>query len=188
MAELLRESPAGQLIRFFTKDKFLKYAEEKSDFKCPSSYAQHDAPPTTFHSAAAEAPPPMTRIDDKLENAPSPETENPPSSSGSSTPPTEADTPMEAVGTTATRTVTRPELLSRITSRVEMEKVTTRRDLERAYTDATLREAMKKEPTQPIIPEKTADGTILVDWYSTDDQDNPQNWSFGKKCVVIVQI
>jgi DHA1 family multidrug resistance protein-like MFS transporter len=28
----------------------------------------------------------------------------------------------------------------------------------------------------------------LVDWYTTDDPENPQNWSFGKKAVVLLQI
>jgi MFS transporter, DHA1 family, multidrug resistance protein len=191
MSELLRESPAGQLIRYFTKDKFLKYAEEKEGFRCPSSYAQHDAPPTAFRATStAEAQPPVASIDEKLEGAPGPEVEAAPPSSGSSTPSTESDTnPMEGAGATATRTATHaPELLSRITSRAVLEKVTTRKDLEQAYTEATMRSAVKTVPTQPIVPEKTADGTILVDWYTTDDQDNPQNWSFRKKCVVATQI
>ena len=69
-----------------------------------------------------------------------------------------------------------------------MENVTTREDLERVYTDATMRSQVRNAPTQPIMPEKTADGIILVDWYDTNDQDNPQNWSLGKKCVVATQI
>ncbi|KAK9241737.1 hypothetical protein V1506DRAFT_174835 [Lipomyces tetrasporus] len=28
-----------------------------------------------------------------------------------------------------------------------------------------------------IVPVKTSDGILLVDWYTTDDPDNPQNWS-----------
>ena len=37
----------------------------------------------------------------------------------------------------------------------------------------------------PIVPQITADGVILVDWYETDDADNPQNWSFFKKSAVV---
>jgi DHA1 family multidrug resistance protein-like MFS transporter len=32
-----------------------------------------------------------------------------------------------------------------------------------------------------IAPTKTADGLILVDWYTADDPANPQNWSQAKK-------
>ena len=34
--------------------------------------------------------------------------------------------------------------------------------------------ALEKAESRPITPVKTGDGTILVDWYSTDDPDNPQ--------------
>lgn len=36
-----------------------------------------------------------------------------------------------------------------------------------------------------IVPKKTNDGIILVDWYTTDDQDNPLNWSSRKRAFVI---
>jgi DHA1 family multidrug resistance protein-like MFS transporter len=32
-----------------------------------------------------------------------------------------------------------------------------------------------------IEPTLTKDGNLLVTWYSTDDPENPQNWSSGKK-------
>jgi DHA1 family multidrug resistance protein-like MFS transporter len=47
---------------------------------------------------------------------------------------------------------------------------------------------MERGPSRPIEPEVREDGTILVDWYTTDDPENPQNWSFGKKALVLVQI
>jgi DHA1 family multidrug resistance protein-like MFS transporter len=37
----------------------------------------------------------------------------------------------------------------------------------------------------PIIPEKKNDGLVLVDWYTTDDPANPQNWSPFKKGFII---
>ncbi|KAL7921906.1 MFS general substrate transporter [Trichoderma austrokoningii] len=36
----------------------------------------------------------------------------------------------------------------------------------------------------PIAPQKTSDGTVLVDWYTTDDPENPHNWSSFKKILV----
>ena len=41
-------------------------------------------------------------------------------------------------------------------------------------------------PGQPhsIVSHATADGTILVGWYSTDDPANPQSWSNSKRALV----
>ena len=190
MSDLLRESLAGQLIRYFTGNKTLKYAEEKEDFHCPTSYAPHDAAETAFRRGSASPTPhvsPTPSIDEKLkevsslesETAPPPRPENPATATDSS-----LSSEVEA-----TRTATHAsEVLSRMTSRVNMEKVTTCRDLERVYTEATMRSQLRSGPAQPIVPEKTADGITLVDWYDTNDQENPQNWSFGKKCVVATQI
>jgi len=47
---------------------------------------------------------------------------------------------------------------------------------------------MEKGPSRPIKPETLDNGTIVVDWYTTDDPDNPQNFSFAKKAVVLFQI
>ena len=49
---------------------------------------------------------------------------------------------------------------------------------------------LQAERTQSIVlaPTKTADGTILVDWYTTDDPANPQNWAGPKKSFVLFQL
>jgi len=39
-----------------------------------------------------------------------------------------------------------------------------------------------------ITPSRLKDGTILVDWYSTDDPENPQAWTASKKAFVALQI
>ncbi|KAH7372210.1 major facilitator superfamily domain-containing protein [Cadophora sp. MPI-SDFR-AT-0126] len=56
-------------------------------------------------------------------------------------------------------------------------------DLERANTAKLVRTR-----SRPILPSKSVDGTILVDWYMTDDPEYPQNWSTGKKLYVSFQI
>jgi hypothetical protein len=43
---------------------------------------------------------------------------------------------------------------------------------------------LQKEKSLPILPQKSTDGRILVDWYTTDDDKNPQNWSLRKKVFV----
>jgi MFS transporter, DHA1 family, multidrug resistance protein len=48
--------------------------------------------------------------------------------------------------------------------------------------------AIEKTKSIALVPTKTSDGTILVDWYTTDDSANPQNWSLGKKWVVMTQM
>lgn len=44
--------------------------------------------------------------------------------------------------------------------------------------------ALERTKTLPITPKKTSDGVILVDWYTTDDPANPQNWTSGKRAFV----
>ncbi|KAL4877625.1 MFS general substrate transporter [Aspergillus karnatakaensis] len=40
---------------------------------------------------------------------------------------------------------------------------------------------LEKNQSRLIKPTTTSDGLILVDWYTSDDPENPQNWSAGKK-------
>ncbi len=47
---------------------------------------------------------------------------------------------------------------------------------------------LEKTRSKPISLSKSADGTILIDWYTAEDPDNPQNWSQRKKMFVLVQI
>ena len=56
--------------------------------------------------------------------------------------------------------------------------------LEEAPSDSS---SMREEPHN-ILPSKSKDGTTLVDWYTTDDPANPQNWSSLKKSFVAFQI
>jgi DHA1 family multidrug resistance protein-like MFS transporter len=48
--------------------------------------------------------------------------------------------------------------------------------------------ALERTKTIPITPKKTSDGIILVDWYTTDDPANPQNWSRGKRIFIVFLI
>jgi DHA1 family multidrug resistance protein-like MFS transporter len=47
---------------------------------------------------------------------------------------------------------------------------------------------VEQSTSRVIHPIKSKDGVILVDWYSTDDEANPHNWSSGKKTVVCGEI
>jgi DHA1 family multidrug resistance protein-like MFS transporter len=81
-----------------------------------------------------------------------------------------------------------PTAPARIPNIADREKVHTRADLEQLYMIASRKEEFRDFQDQPIAPVKTSDGTILVDWYSTHDPENPQDWSSGRKFLVLVQI
>ena len=68
--------------------------------------------------------------------------------------------------------------LSRTKSRLETSPYTD----ERLQVEAEL--AIERTQTKPIVPQKTSDGNILVEWYTTDDAANPQNWTNSKRFVV----
>ncbi|KAJ4859898.1 major facilitator superfamily domain-containing protein [Trichoderma breve] len=57
-------------------------------------------------------------------------------------------------------------------------------DLSRERTQIEL----KKTKSEPIVPQKTNDGVILVDWYTTDDPANPHNWSSFKRSYIVFVI
>lgn len=180
----------------------LQYPEERSDFECPSSYKHPDA----LSEKVAEAneqdqaagvagaepvfPDPETRLEEveepveqtekteqegdrneleKIETQKDNGHDHHPSSSSSSA----SSVHLENIHTARSN-------LSRVGTRTALSQSKTRADLEQAFTLAS----MEKGPSRPVVPEKLDDGTILVDWYTTDDPDNPQNWSFGKKMTV----
>ncbi|KAJ5088484.1 hypothetical protein N7456_012100 [Penicillium angulare] len=43
---------------------------------------------------------------------------------------------------------------------------------------------LEKIKSIPITPKKTKNGAILVDWYYTDDAENPHNWSNLKRALI----
>ena len=59
-------------------------------------------------------------------------------------------------------------------------------DRERLEIDDQL--DLEKTRSIPISLQKSKDGFVLVDWYTTDDPEYPQNWSQGKKIFVLTQI
>jgi len=54
--------------------------------------------------------------------------------------------------------------------------------------DADPETASNEKNEQLIVPQVTADGTILVDWYTVDDPANPLNWSHKKRAMVAAMI
>ncbi|KAL6713226.1 hypothetical protein ACLMJK_009347 [Lecanora helva] len=167
MSDLLREAPIGQLLRYFTNNRVFKYPEEEPGFQLPESY-------NTVLNAAA----PVEKVVSPSDSAAL--------SSGN-----------ESEEENKTEEQNLPELKHHVTTRsikngdLEGQVALTRtktRESTRAFTEERLavEEELAVERTKsiPVVPMKTSDGTILVDWYTTDDPANPQNWSLGKKNFV----
>ncbi|KAJ5985335.1 hypothetical protein N7522_012531 [Penicillium canescens] len=57
-----------------------------------------------------------------------------------------------------------------------------------ARLEADEQHEIEKIKSIPIAPKKTKDGAILVDWYYTDDAENPHNWSNTKRALITTVI
>ncbi|KIX98175.1 uncharacterized protein Z520_06255 [Fonsecaea multimorphosa CBS 102226] len=172
MSALLRDAPVGQVIRFVTRNKYLQYPEERSDFVLPESYQSHKL------GAAHPPQQPTLAVPEDVEKKTDDDSDD-------------ADSHSLAAARTAAdgeSLALSDRTLSKIMTRPELSQVNTRADLEQAYSNATRQETLKTQASRPIAPQVTSDGTILVDWYATDDPENPQNWSRGKKTIVVLQI
>lgn len=128
MADLLRDAPFGQLVRYFTNNRYFQYPEEQGR-PLPDTWVE------LIHSLA---------IDSK---------QLPPST--------------EAISRSSTATT-----ISNAEARLE----------------ANEHPEIEKTKSTPITPTRTKDGAILVDWYHTDDPENPHNWSNGKRALISIVI
>lgn len=168
MTELIREAPLGQLLRWVTRNRVLKYPEELPGFELPATYnAVLNASDNAEDSAASRT---LSRRQTKSSRKSSgDETAQTPGTLDLEKKETETEHPrddIEALG------------LSRTKSRLE----TAPYSEERLEIEAEL--ALERTQTKPIVPQKTSDGNILVDWYTTDDPANPQNWSNLKRFFI----
>ncbi|KAL3471063.1 major facilitator superfamily domain-containing protein [Aspergillus californicus] len=71
---------------------------------------------------------------------------------------------------TPTRQPDSDESLSRVTTQYSL-------SFTEARLEADEQHDIEKVKSIPIAPKRTKDGAILVDWYYTDDAENPHNWS-----------
>lgn len=178
---LIRDAPIGQIIRFATNNRLLQYPEERADFQLPEQYNANATPkPKPIDEDVPSAEPEGPATEEVC--YPDPETVLE-KAERESEDDSEELSDLEKIQTARTAHTARTQI-SRVGTRTALEKSISRADLEQQFTLATI----EKGPTRPIEPEKLDDGTILVDWYTTDDDENPQNWSFGKKAIVLSQI
>ncbi|CAD0114851.1 unnamed protein product [Aureobasidium uvarum] len=176
MSDLIRDAPIGQIIRYVTGNRVLQYPEEKSDFVCPSYYSHSGFEKET--NQLFKAVPSLSSSNNSLNG--DVEKDNLEPDSDLQLTRTETDRSRHNLS----KTNTARSALSHVGSRIALEQSKTRADLEQAF-------ALASEPSpwpEPIVPVRTADGVILVDWYTTDDKANPQNWSKTKKGMVTALI
>jgi DHA1 family multidrug resistance protein-like MFS transporter len=175
MSALIRDAPAGQIIRYFTKNRFLQYPEERPDFQIPAAYVHHVRPvPKRLSTSSTAGPESEGPAVEEIVPATILEKDDTPS---------DDELDLEKIQTARTQHTMRSQI-SRIGTRTALQKSVSRADLEQQFSLASI----ERGPSRPIEPEKLDDGTILVDWYATDDAANPQNFSFWKKATVLAQI
>lgn len=169
MAALLRDTTFGVLIRWATKRKYLKYPEEQPSFHCQNVYLNGG-------QVDATAPPGIGAV-----NYPGEDVDND-RQSHSVVPPS-----VDSGSRSSEESEFDGESISKIVSRPQMSRVGSLASLQQAYTAATLQANVRSQHSR-IHPKELENGIILVDWYSTDDEENPQNWSSKKKVFVVLQI
>ena len=154
MRDLIREAPLGQVLRYITRNKLFPYPEELSDFELPVQYAIQT-------KSEKEAPQLHSNAGAPSENR---------SDSGiddaEEKPPGKLESELESLGMTRTKSKHYSLPYSR-------ERV-----------DAEQQLAIERTQSIPIIPQRTSEGIVLIDWYTTDDPANPHNWSSAKRGFV----
>ncbi|KAJ5605327.1 major facilitator superfamily transporter [Penicillium lagena] len=158
--DIIREAPIGQVIRWMTRNKVLQYPEERTDFVLPLQYQRllKLAEETTSQECGASHSTSRTSEVIQIDEV------------------SQARLLAHGVGDLESlelaRTVTTARTAPYGVARFQAEQI-----LE-----------IQRTKSIPIIPQKTEDGIILVDWYTSDDPANPQNWSTLKKSFVIFVI
>ncbi|KIV82108.1 hypothetical protein PV11_04239 [Exophiala sideris] len=173
MADMIQDSGLGQVLRFITKGKISAFPEDDPNFKIPWEQASASEKEKNIE---ADSPTGLSGADSIVSTpASTPEhfivdRQDVEAHAGLSTIPTAHSAAHSATGGITHRTTT----LSR-----ERTVPYTRERLE-----AETQEAVERQQSSIIAPARTSDGIILVDWYTTDDPANPQNWNSWKKAWV----
>lgn len=195
MTEIIRDAPIGQLLRWVTQNRILQYPEERVGFKLPVGYglAKPGHASTSHATSPAQTPALYSPASEDIEKA------NLEPAETQSRHPSGVDRyhlermetakdgefgRNDSVQTDLEKSTTNKSHLSRTATRTALESIHTRAELDEVFRVASL----ARGPTQPIVPERTHDGLILVDFYTTDDPENPQNWTLKRKGVATLQI
>ncbi|KAL8661441.1 MAG: hypothetical protein Q9168_008385, partial [Polycauliona sp. 1 TL-2023] len=167
MADIIRDAPIGQLIRFITRNKVLQYPEEKPGFQLPEAYRNAL---DSFEPSSAK--------------------EKPSDSESSSQTETAVSIPAQALDQRRSSETVSPrhdiEATAAALTRTKSRDATQQWTDDRLQVDREL--SLQRSKSITLAPTKTKDGNVLVDWYTTDDPANPQNWSNLKRGFVALII
>lgn len=159
--ELVRDAPAGQVIRWLTRNKYLQYPEEKPDFRLPDCWTE------TMNGQSGSGPSNTTTTGNRSSSSSS--------SSSSFTAAPDAEKP-------------RPSSDTPPSTDQDQEKAVAPRDehssQENLHAATNEDVGLTRTKSIPIAPRLTKDGAILVDWYYNDDDQNPHNWSNRRRLAV----
>ena len=205
MADLIREAPLGQVIRWVTKNKVLRYPEEEKGFQLPFTYvsmlntpagtpertrtfSRERTRPSRRSSHYNEAGKTAAGASSDLEKTKTGE----PNPFDDDTEALQMSRPKSRASSDLEKTNTEePNPFDDDIEALQMSRSKSRSDTV-PYTEERLEVenelAIERTKSKPIVPAKTSDGIILVDWYTTDDPANPQNWSNGKRFFVALII
>jgi MFS transporter, DHA1 family, multidrug resistance protein len=209
--ELVRDAPLGQIIRFVSKGRYLKYAEEEPDFKFPDCWIDlmnnPDRPlyPSSSPTAAGTSTDSGSAAADD-EHKPQPDNvggSNGSSSdgagegderseSGSAQAPIRDEEKHDRPGTyvppaASARQDSTGHLAPDQSAARGQSSFSSDEEIHHGLNDietSTQSHTVERVKSIPVVPKRTKDGAILVDWYYTDDPMNPHNWSNRKRFAV----
>lgn len=185
MADIIRDAAIGQVIRWVTGKRYLKYPEERDDFTLPEPWVQlmNGAPITSANTSTSDA---STAAEDKetggILRAPSNESHG---STARDQSPRPSRAPKDEEQATESG---RRRSSAELSVSHEHAQHSQWGDMTRRRHDEDEEHELEKVKSIPIVPQTTKDGAILVDWYYTDDPDNPYNWSRNKRLLINVII
>lgn len=193
--ELFRDAPAGQLIRYFTKNRYLRYPEEEPDFKLPDCWVDilnnpdRDLPPPVNGDSSDSSTPQNGEKEKGREPAHENRSGSTPNDEKPSTPNGDVEKREDSGNSNGHTPPDQPPSASR--DNLHLTRSGTGSST-RAYTQERIEEEahhdLERSKSIPIVPKRTRDGAILVDWYYSDDSENPHNWSNMKRLVVTLII
>jgi DHA1 family multidrug resistance protein-like MFS transporter len=177
LADAVQDAPLGQFINWVSKGRYFAFPEQDPNFKIPWEQANASEKekeieatlPNSQETSNATTPSHISREPSQTAVVNREDIEARP---GLSTIPTSHSSARGDFGVVTTRTRTREQTTPYSRERFEVEQ----------------EEAIERKQSSIIAPQRTADGVILVDWYTTDDPANPQNWNSWKKVWVALVI
>lgn len=173
IADAIQDAPLGQLINWLSKGKYFAYPEQDPNFKIPWEEVSAGEKEKEIEAAQDVNGTPLTSSDTtphpiSREHSAGYVAREDIESRPLSAVPTSHSSARGEFGVVATRTRTRESTTPYSRERFEVEQ----------------EEAIERQQSSVIAPQRTADGIILIDWYTTDDPANPQNWNSWKKVWV----